>query len=197
MLEIDLDKHNENDIEKLISGLIIPRPVVLVTTSSPDGVLNCAPFSFLQVVCWKPPLISLSITSRYSGRKDTLRNILMGNEFVINVARPGHLETIEAASEDYPPEISEVEELNLKTAESSKVSVAGLAGFPVRLECELRDQLSVANGRANIIFGEVMTAHLEKEILNGDKKPRPEKINPLIRTGQDLYSHLGKTIEPS
>ncbi len=197
MLEIDLDKYNENDIEKLISGLIIPRPVVLVTTSSPAGVLNCAPFCFLQVVCWKPPLVSLSITSRYSGRKDTLRNILLGNEFVINVAQPVHLEKIELAAEDYPPEISEVEELKLKTAESSRVSVAGLDGFPVRLECKLRDQLSVANGEANIIFGEIMAAHLKNDILDGDKKPRPEKINPLFRTGQDLYSRLGATIDLS
>ncbi|MFP4687940.1 MAG: flavin reductase family protein [bacterium] len=194
MLEIDLKKHNRDKLENLISGLLIPRPVVLVNTLSPEGVLNCAPFSFLQAVCWNPPLISLSITRRYSGRKDTLKNILLGNEFVVNIARPEHIEKVEQAAEDFPPEISEVEKLGIETVESSKVSVDGLKDFPVRLECKLRDQISLAAGGATVLFGEIIAVHVEDNILNKDKLPRPEKINPLIRTGHNLYARLGETI---
>ena len=34
---------------KLLCGLVVPRPIALVSTLSPSGVVNAAPFSFFNV----------------------------------------------------------------------------------------------------------------------------------------------------
>ena len=58
-------------------GAIVPRPIAFVSTVSPDGVLNLAPFSFFTGISANPPVICFSPMVRGSdgGRKDTLRNI--------------------------------------------------------------------------------------------------------------------------
>ena len=40
-----------HDIEKLLVGVILPRPIAFVSTISLDGVANLAPFSFFTAVC--------------------------------------------------------------------------------------------------------------------------------------------------
>ena len=196
MLEFKPQQLDKEEAKKLISGLIVPRPVILVTTLSPEGVLNCAPFSFFQAVCWKPPLVSLSITRRYSGRKDTLKNILLSTEFVVNVARPEHVNKVELSAEDYPPDVSEVKETGLKTIDSSEIEVPGLQGFPIRLECRLKDQISLAAGAATVVFAEIITAHVDEEIfVRKTGKVNPQKLNPLLRTGKDLYAQIGEKAE--
>ncbi len=34
---------------KLLTGLVIPRPIAFVTSMSPAGVINAAPFSFFNL----------------------------------------------------------------------------------------------------------------------------------------------------
>ena len=46
---------------KLLCGLVVPRPIALVTTLSPDGVVNAAPFSFFNVFSENPALIVLGL----------------------------------------------------------------------------------------------------------------------------------------
>ena len=46
---------------KLLCGLVVPRPIALVTTLGPSGVVNAAPFSFFNVFSENPPLIVLGL----------------------------------------------------------------------------------------------------------------------------------------
>ena len=39
----------QRDRYKLLIGLVIPRPIALVTTLGPTGVVNAAPFSFFNL----------------------------------------------------------------------------------------------------------------------------------------------------
>ena len=59
---------------KLLVGLVVPRPIALVTTLSAAGVVNAAPFSFFNVLADEPPIVILSIEDREDGRmKDSAR----------------------------------------------------------------------------------------------------------------------------
>ena len=61
---------------KLLFGLVIPRPIALVTTFGPTGIVNAAPFSFFNVFTEAPPLIVLGLQPNRDGTpKDTSRNI--------------------------------------------------------------------------------------------------------------------------
>jgi len=61
---------------KLLIGLVIPRPIAWISTFSENGVPNCAPFSFFNVISEDPPLCIISFNWRSDGTiKHTLKNI--------------------------------------------------------------------------------------------------------------------------
>ncbi|MGM0380549.1 MAG: flavin reductase family protein [bacterium] len=184
------------DMSRLFYSLIAPRPVVLVTTLSQQETLNCAPFSFFQVVCANPPLVSLSITRPQDdkkGRKDTLRNALLQGQFVVHMVREENLEQVKKAGEEYPPETSEVRQMGLQSVPSNQVRVPGIKGLPVRMECKLRDQLALAAGEATVLFGEVVELHLSEEFTGEDlTEINLDKLNPLLHTGPDSYTNFNR-----
>lgn len=181
----------------LLTGLIVPRPIALVTTRSREGVLNCAPFSFYQGVCGDPPILSLSIARQRSGLKDTFRNVLLEGEFVVHTPREEDLEAVEVAAGSFDPEASEVEAAGFTPVESEEVRVQGLAQLPVRMECRLHDQFSIAGGRVTLIFGRVVRFHLDEELRDEEGRLDYERLRPLARLGAGAYTTLGELRRPS
>ena len=67
------------DRYKLLIGSIVPRPIAFVSTISPDGRANLAPFSFFNGVCGTPMTLLFCPSNKADGsEKDTLRNLLAG-----------------------------------------------------------------------------------------------------------------------
>ena len=54
----ELDPH---DRYKLLCGVVVPRPIALVTTLDENGRVNAAPFSFFNVFSEDPPLLVLGL----------------------------------------------------------------------------------------------------------------------------------------
>ncbi|SVC89334.1 uncharacterized protein METZ01_LOCUS342188, partial [marine metagenome] len=108
---IDPNTQSFSDNHKLMIGSILPRPIAFVSTCSPDGVLNLAPFSYFNGVCSNPPTIMFAPARRgYDGKtKDTLNNIRETNEFVINIVSEGFAKEMVACSTDFEPQIDEFE----------------------------------------------------------------------------------------
>ena len=52
---------------KLLCGLVVPRPIALVSSLSPAGVVNAAPFSFFNMFSESPPLCVLGLQCRHDG----------------------------------------------------------------------------------------------------------------------------------
>ena len=94
---------------KLLAGLVIPRPIALISTQSAAGVVNAAPFSFFNVMADDPPIVIVSIENRVDGRmKDSGRNILESGEFVVNLVDEAIAERMHGCAADFPPEVSEI-----------------------------------------------------------------------------------------
>ena len=71
-------------IYRLCIGFVTPRPIALVSTISPDGKHNLAPFSFYNMVSANPPIIVLGPSLRRDGSaKHTLANIEATGQFAI------------------------------------------------------------------------------------------------------------------
>jgi len=51
---------NGDVLYKLVLGLIVPRPIGWISTSSSEGIYNIAPFSFFNAVCDEPPVFIIS-----------------------------------------------------------------------------------------------------------------------------------------
>src|SRR5690625_6045086 len=85
MLSIDPISNTERENYKLLTGSIIPRPIAFVTSTTEDGTINGAPFSYFNVVSSNPPMISLAIQRKDGRPKDTARNIIENKSFVVHI----------------------------------------------------------------------------------------------------------------
>ena len=78
---IDPDTLDKAEAYFLNISLLVPRPIAWVASIGPDGVANCAPYSFFMGVSSHPPVIAFSAGAKRTGPKDTVRNIEQTGEF--------------------------------------------------------------------------------------------------------------------
>jgi flavin reductase (DIM6/NTAB) family NADH-FMN oxidoreductase RutF len=181
-MRLDLGELSATERYKLLAGLIVPRPIALVTTQSPDGRINAAPFSFFNVFAEEPPLVVLGLgISPLGGAKDTTANIRESGAFVINLVDEPIAEAMNLCAIDFPPEISEIEIAGLELSPSGAVAPPRIAQAPVNLECRRYLTLEVARERA-LVIGEVLVAHV-----------RDGLIDPAtLRVDRDAYAPIGR-----
>ncbi len=167
-MQVDLDALPAHDRYKLLSAVVIPRPVAWVTTVSPEGVVNAAPYSFFNLFGETPALIVLGLQHKPDGTpKDTTRNIERTGEFVVNLATPDLTETMVATAAAYAPDRGEPEALGLETAPSAKVAPPRLAAAPVSLECRRIVSLAFGPNRA-LLVGEAVALHARDGLVDPD-----------------------------
>jgi flavin reductase (DIM6/NTAB) family NADH-FMN oxidoreductase RutF len=123
---------------------VVPRPIAWITTLSPEGVVNLAPFSYFNAVADHPPMVMFACGSKGPHEeKDTLRNLRMTRECVIHLVPENWMEPMRLSSRGFPYGVSEVEASGLSTVPSRSVSVPSLEGLPIRIECQLWSVVSL------------------------------------------------------
>ena len=73
---------NPEETYKLMTGVVVPRPIAWITSQGDSGAINAAPFSCYTIVAHKPPMIGVNIGKRAGGRKDPHRPRRMGDPIV-------------------------------------------------------------------------------------------------------------------
>jgi len=178
---------------RLLTGLVVPRPIAWVTTLSDKGVLNLAPFSHFTFVSPKPPLLAISVGRKGDTYKDTATNILHSEEFVVHIADSSLLEPLHESAEEHPPEVSEAEVLGLETAPSLHVRVPRLRAPPVAMECRLRHCIEFGETRSRLLVGEVLVFRLRPDLIE-DGKVDTRRLDPVGRIAGPNYTRLGEII---
>jgi flavin reductase (DIM6/NTAB) family NADH-FMN oxidoreductase RutF len=165
------------DVYKLLIGLVVPRPIALVTSMDEQGRLNAAPFSAYNYLCTDPPILALGVTNRPDQPlvpKDTARNIRRTGEFVVNVVTEDIAEKMNICATDFPPELSEVELAGFTTTPSTHVRPPRLAEAHAALEC--REHTTLEIGRSRIILGRVVSMFVEDRFV--------DPAGPYIKSGE-------------
>jgi len=174
---------------------IVPRPIALTSTISPEGVTNVAPFRFLNGVCADPPILSLSIGNRREGGpKDTLRNARDTGELVVNLAPATLARKVVDASAAIPAGESEFDFADLTPVASERVKPPRVAESPLSMECVTHRIVEVGNGPQHLLLAEIVLVHVDDAILT-DGYPDPAKLDPLGRLGGKSYATLGKIFQ--
>lgn len=181
------------DSYRLITGIVVPRPIAWVTTLSATGSVNLAPFSMFTAVSPKPPLLAICIGRNAGVYKDTARNILAREEYVIHIADFLHLDALHLSSSEFAPDISEVEQAGLATVPSEEIAVPRLRDAPVGMECRFRECLEFGTTRTRMIVGEVVMFHFRDGLVQNGKIATQE-LDPIARLGGPTYARLGETI---
>jgi len=182
------DELSGGDFYRLLTAVVVPRPIAWVSSTSADGVDNLAPHSFFTVASVTPPIIQFTSV----GRKDSLRNILERREFVVNLAPADLMAEVNATGTNFPPDVSEFDAAGLTREEGLTVTVPRVAESPVALECRLHSTLEM--GDCVLVFGEVTHAAISTDVLEGSH-PRIDLLEPLARLGRDEWGHLGPVEE--
>jgi flavin reductase (DIM6/NTAB) family NADH-FMN oxidoreductase RutF len=161
----DLSPH---DRYKLLCGVVIPRPIALVTTLDSNGAVNAAPFSFFNVFSEDPPLVALGLQHKADrSPKDTTRNIRRDGEFVVNMVDEALAASMNDCAVDFPSGESEVSALGLAISQSVDVRVPRLAAAPFSLECKRSVSLAFGPGR-ELLVGEVLRIHAREGLVDAD-----------------------------
>lgn len=156
MMEIDLLQIDPRNRYKLLTAVVIPRPVAWVTTMSGAGLVNAAPYSFFNLFGQEPALVILGLERDGTGTmKDTARNIRETGEFVVNIATPALNEAMVATAAAYDRDTSEPVTLGLALAPSAQIAPPRLADVPVAIECRHTVTLAFSSER-DIVVGEAI-----------------------------------------
>lgn len=150
---------------KLLSSTITPRPIAWVSTRSPEGILNAAPFSFFNVFGEDPPIVGVSINDRSPGdRKDTGRNIRATPEFAVNLVSEETLDQMNITAAEFPPEVDEFEAARLTPAASLSIGSPRIAESPVSMECSLFEIVPLGPSRS-LVLGLVKVIHIRDDLV--------------------------------
>ena len=188
ILAADLDPQQTY---KLITGVVVPRPIAWVCTRSPEGVLNVAPFSAFTFVSNKPPMLGINVGRKAGVRKDTGRNIHANGEYVVHICDDSFVEAIHESAVEHPPEVSEVELLGLEVAPSRCISVPRLLAPPVAMECRVERILRVGRSGGHLVLGEAVFFHVRRDLWVGGQVS-PEGFRPVARLGSTAYAKMGE-----
>ncbi len=164
-MNFDLKTLSPRESYKLLTGVVVPRPIALVVTKNEAGLLNAAPFSFFNIVGSNPPLVVLGIGDKAEGvAKDSAKNIRNSGEFVVNLVARDMASAMNICAIDFPAQISEIEAAELEIAPSQIVAVPRLAKAPAALECRVHTTLQIGENR--VILGEVVALYLSDEFVD-------------------------------
>lgn len=184
------------DAYRLMTSVIVPRPIAWVSTLSVDGVPNLAPFSFYNGVGGNPLSIMFSASHHKDHRpKDTLRNVEATGEFVVNVVDESLAQAMNQTSGEYDFGISEFEIVQLETAPSIEVRPPRVALAPVAMEAKLAQLISVNETNYTIVLGNIVRFHIRDGLLRPNGTVDPHLLRPLARLGGDEYATLGEFFE--
>ncbi|MFD7921258.1 flavin reductase family protein [Streptomyces sp. NPDC059740] len=183
--DFDPEQMDGRAFYKLLTSVIVPRPIAWVSTVSRDGFPpNLAPHSFFTVACVQPPIVQFTS----AGRKDTLRNVEATGEFVVNFATESQFEVVNDTATDFPAKVGEFDAVGVATEPSERVAPPRVAASPVALECVLHSTLCL--GDSTVVFGRVVHAAVHEDVLV-DGHPEITRLRPLSRLGKDEWGTLG------
>jgi flavin reductase (DIM6/NTAB) family NADH-FMN oxidoreductase RutF len=167
---------------KLLIGLVIPRPIAWVSTWSENGVANCAPFSFFNVISEDPPLCIISFNWRSDGTiKHTLKNIRRTGEFVVNLADEATANAMHLTGTELPEAESEFSKYGLTPAPAKLVKHPRIAEAAASLECRVERRIEFGPER-EMVVGEILLIHARDGIIDPVSK----------RISEELYHPVGR-----
>ncbi|MCO4096066.1 flavin reductase family protein [Macrococcoides canis] len=196
MMHIDPTQQKERDNYKLMIGSIIPRPIAFITSQSEEGVVNAAPFSYFNIVTSNPPMISVSIQRKDGVQKDTARNILQGESFVVHIVSKSFVEEMNKTAAVLPPNESEIDLTTLTLEDSKVVPVPTIQEAKVAMECVLEHHVTLGkdNQAVDHIIGKIVNFNIDDTLVDNFRIDA-QQLEPISRLAGQNYSELGRIFE--
>lgn len=194
-LVFDLGDTESKDRYKLLSGLVVPRPIGWIGTRRPDGTNNLAPFSFFNVVSSNPPMVLFSAGSHRDRPKDSASLAAESGEFTVNIVSEDVVEAMAITSGSYSAEDDEFAIGGLTPIDGTKVDAPLVGQSPANLECAVNQVIDLGEeGRTRLVVGDVLVIHVEESVLDGTRVDN-DALRAVGRMAGRTYIHTRDRFE--
>ena len=194
MITLDINTIDNRQLYGFLTSAIVPRPIAFVSTIDAAGKVNLSPFSYFTCVSTRPPVLMIAPVrkSRDGGQKDTFFNLKEVPECVISLVTYDMVEQMSLTSAPFPKGINEFEKSGLTEAASTHVQPPRVKESPVSFECKVTQiiELGENGGAGNVVLCEILTIHVNEQVLDENGKIDAYKIDAVARLGGSLYSRL-------
>lgn len=176
-------------LNRLMNGLVAPRPIAWVSTVDPGGAPNLAPFSFFNVFSFHPfPTVGVGPGTRAGIDKDSLANIRATGELTISVVSEELALNANATSAEFEAEIDEWTVAGVTRAPSELVAPPYVAESPAAFECRVHEivDLGGAELASNaLVIARIVRVHVSDDAVDADLRPLPDVLRLVGRGGGD------------
>jgi len=178
----------------------VPRPIGWLSTISPDGVHNLAPYSQWQNLTFDPPMVMFAANQHPDGRrKDTVVNAEQTGWFVWNMATYDLREAVNISAMALPPDEDEFERAGLTKADCIDAPGARVAESPCQFECRYLSTHRLPGnspvGCVDVVYGQVMRIHVADRVILPSGRLDIAKIRPIARMGYYDYATITDIFE--
>ncbi|MBI1404232.1 MAG: flavin reductase family protein [Porphyrobacter sp.] len=185
---------------KLMTGLIVPRPIAWVSSLSAKDEPNLAPFSYFSIASHDPLAISIAVTGRKpdGSWKDTGANLMPVDqggtgEFVVNVVNETQAAAMAASARPVAADTSEFTLTGMSPAASRQVAPPRVAGAPAAFECRTLQMIEVGSSR--LFIGQVVHIAVEDDIIDKDARVDFDKLAAVGRLAGTAYARITNRLD--
>ncbi len=190
MLE-NTENLESNDIYKLLSNIVVPRPIAWISTLSKENILNIAPFSYFTPLSSSPATLIISIGHKKDGSvKDTLKNLRESKKCSIVIASPSDVKDVEISASPLEFNESEFDKFDIETKEILKDYPAVPKSANVVIFADYLKEVELDGSQTIPVIVEVKSIYVDDKLYNNGKI----KTDPLARVGAGYFA-LGEALE--
>ena len=166
-----------------LNAIVAPRRIGWISRLDEAGVANLAPYSFFNLINYRPPLIAFSSV----GLKDSVANIRATGEFVWNLATRAQADAMNRTSAAVAPGVDEFVLAGVDSLPSDSVAPRRVAGSPAQFECKLTQLVRLQDKDGEpidswLVVGEAVTIHIDTAMLENGVY-QTGRARPIMRGG--------------
>lgn len=178
----------------------VPRPIGWLSSVSPAGVENLAPYSQWQNLTFDPPMVMFSANQYPDGRrKDTVVNAEQAGWFVWNMATWELRDAVNASAMALPPDENEFDRAQVSKVKADLCDVPMVSESPCHFECRYLSTHRLSGnspvGSIDIVFAKVERIHVDDRVIDPQGRLDISRIQPIARMGYFDYTVVKETFE--
>ncbi|MFY0687555.1 MAG: flavin reductase family protein [Cyclobacteriaceae bacterium] len=170
---------------------VSPRPIALASTIDANGRVNLSPFSFFNAFGSNPPTLIFAPNRRVRDNttKHTYENAKNVPEVVINIVSFEMVQQMSLSSTEYDKGVNEFAKAGFTEVKSDRIQPPRVGEAKVAFECKIKDVVDLGDegGSGGLIICEIILMHINHDILDGNGKIDPVKLDTVGRLGGNWY----------
>jgi flavin reductase (DIM6/NTAB) family NADH-FMN oxidoreductase RutF len=179
----------KTDVYKLMSNLVIPRPIAWISSISKENIFNLAPFSYFTPLSSSPATMLISIGHKQNGQpKDTLKNLRETKKCSITIANTNQVKLLHKSAEALEYNKSEFSAFNIDKSFINENYPPIPSGSKVAFFCEYLQEVDLKGSKTVPVIVEVKEIFVDNSLITDAKKVKVSFSDAIARVGAKYFN---------